>query len=114
MACREEDETLHEDASRRQALSWEASRMRPQFKSVAQDGHWFNLRIWRQNCLCRVWANNVLLAEESGEMKGPPTIALAQGPGISFKNIRLQDLPAKANGLAAGGGKSRTIQNSTT
>ena len=80
-------------------------RMRPQFKSVAQDGHWFNLRIWRQNGLCRVWANDVLLAEESGIMKGAPTIALAQGPGISFKNIRLQELPAKANGLAARGGK---------
>jgi hypothetical protein len=78
--------------------------IRKQFRSVAQDGKWFKLRIWRQNYLSRVWVNGILLAEEPSVLDdhSPPTIEVAKGASISFKNLRLQELSDKAAAQGAG------------
>ena len=76
---------------------------RRQFKSVAQDGQWFHLRIVRQALHLRVSVNDILLLDQYGPPGGAPAIEVAQGSKIFFKNIRVQVLPAKSTAQAAGG-----------
>jgi hypothetical protein len=75
---------------------------RRQFKSVAEDGQWFKLRIWRQDSRLRIWVNDALLFDGQGTAGGKPMIDVEEGPKICFKNIRVQKLPAKAANQAAG------------
>ncbi len=80
-----------------------ASWTRQQFKSVAQDGQWFKLRIWRQDFWLRIWVNDILLYDGCGPAAGAPTIEVAKGATIYFKNIRIQKLPPKPAEHVAGG-----------
>jgi len=76
--------------------------MRRQFKSVAQDGQWFKLRIWQRDFGFRIWVNDILLVDGDGARGGAPTIETARGSKISLKNIRIQKLPVKPTEQAAG------------
>ncbi len=79
---------------------------RRQYKSVARDGQWFTLRIWRQDFRLRIWVNDILLVDDPGPPGGAPTINVAKGSKMFFKNIRIQELPAKPAEQAAGGRSS--------
>ncbi len=77
--------------------------MRRQFKSVAEDGRWFKLRIWRQDFRLRVWVNDILLADDYSRAGEAPTIKVAEGAKICFKNVRIQKLPPKPANQEVGG-----------
>jgi len=66
-----------------------------QFKSIAKDGQWFNLRISAQSGRARVWVNDVCVADTTGfATLGALCIETEKGPAkVFFKDMRLQRLP---------------------
>jgi hypothetical protein len=85
--------------------------MRPQFKSIAQDGKWFKLRIWRQGNRLRIWVNEILLVEDYYGQNEAMVVEFVRRPAkgakvaneakIFLKNIRIQKLPSKPAELDA-------------
>jgi hypothetical protein len=65
-----------------------------QFKSVAKDGEWFNLRISASGSRARVWVNGKCVSEALGWRDGYLSVTTDKGPATVFlKDMQLQTPP---------------------